>query len=189
MKATVYWVVLALGSLAGPALGEPPQVSSSSTPASVGHPAPVWRYDGEDYYLVDRASAPGRKELVFLRDGDSPEKCNRRLIIRKEAAKDLRAFEKSYVRTWDQAQRDVVYRSPQKLVHSGWLQKGELLQWKVMHWELQGGAVVCTEFELLSRPPTADRKSMEGLVGRQVDSWRKQLASMMKQAPGLLAVP
>jgi hypothetical protein len=154
----------------------------------VGNPAPVWRFDGDDYYLIDRSHKPGEKVLAFLRDGDSPETCSRRLWLRKVACKDLRAYEKSYTARWDQTQRDVVYRSKFELVHSGWVQHGQLLQWRLMHWELQGGALVCAEYELLSRPPSADRNTMSGLVTRQYQGWRKQIAAMMKQAPALLHV-
>ena len=179
-------LALAAASLAGPLWAAPPQ--PSSTPAPVGHPAPVWRFDGEDFYLIDRKAQPGQRILAFLRDGDSPDTCSRRLWLRKVACKDLRSYEKSYTAKWDQTQRDIVYRSKLKLVHSGWVQQGELLQWRLMHWELQGGALICAEFELLSRPPSGDRKTMAGLVDRQYQGWRNQLATIMKQAPALLNV-
>ncbi len=154
--------------------------------APVGHPAPAWRFDGEDYYLIERSARPGERVLAFLRDGESPETCSRRLWLRKVACKDLRAYELSYTRHWDQSQRDVTYRSNTKLVHSGWVQKNGLVQWRLMRWEMQGGALVCCEYELLSRPPTSDVKMMSALVDRQSEGWRKQLTTIMKQAPALL---
>lgn len=126
--------------------------------------------------------------LTFLREGDSPDTCSRRMWLRKVACRDLRSYEKSYVQHWDQSQRNVVYRSKYKLVHSGWVQQGELLKWRMMHWEIQSGALVCAEFELFSRPPSSDAKAMRALVDRQFGSWRQQLAAMMKQAPALLEV-
>ena len=182
----VFLVMLAGLSLAGPLWASPPQPVDKPIP--VGHPAPVWRFDGEDYYLVDRSIKPGLHILAFLRDGDSPDSCSRRLRIRKVACKDLRKYELAYTARWDQSQRDVVYRSRVKLVHSGWVQHGNLLEWRLMDWELQGGALVCAEYELFSRPPSGSREIMEGLVKRQYEGWRKQLVSMMKLAPALLQV-
>ena len=175
-------------------LGDPPEhgpsASASASPneAPAAHPAPVWRFDGEDYYLVDRDVRPGERSLAFLKDGDSPDRCNRRLWLRKVAGRDLRAYELAYTKQWDQTQRDVTYRSSTRLVHSGWVQKGPLLYWRQMHWEVRGGAIVCSEFELLSRPPTPDLKAMTQLVTRQQPSWREQVTSMMKQASTLLQV-
>lgn len=148
-----------------------------------GSPAPVWRFDGEDFYLIDRASKPGSRVLAFLRDGDNPDTCDRRLWLRKVACKDLRAYELAYTRNWDQSQRDVRYRSAVKLIHSGWVQKGQVLEWRLMQWELRGGALVCAEMEISTR---GDAKLMGGLVDRQYDSWQQQLTGMMKQAPALL---
>lgn len=148
-----------------------------------GSPAPVWRFDGEDFYLIDRAAKPGSRILAFLRDGDNPETCERRLWLRKVACKDLRAYELAYTRNWDQSQRDVRYRSATKLVHSGWVQKGQVLEWRLMQWEMRGGALICAEMEIATR---GDGKLMAGLVNRQYESWRQQMATMMKQAPALL---
>ncbi|MFN8611571.1 MAG: hypothetical protein U0931_28765 [Vulcanimicrobiota bacterium] len=149
----------------------------------VGSPAPVWRFDGEDFYLIDRSTQPGSRVLAFLRDGDNPESCERRLWLRKVACKDLRAYELSYTRSWDQSQRDVKYRSAIRLVHSGWVQKGQVLEWRLMDWERQGDSLVCAEMEIATR---GDGKLLVGLVNRQYDNWRSQLSGMMKQAPGLL---
>lgn len=178
------FLIIAALLFGAPALAAPPL---PAVPVA-GHPAPVWRFDGEDFYLVDRDHQPGQRLLAFLRDGDSPETCNRRLWLRKVACRDLRSYEKTYTRNWDQGQRNVVYRSKFKLVHSGWVQQGELLKWRMMHWELQGGALICAEYEMFSRPPSGDAKAMAALVERQHDSWRKQLAVIMKQAPALLEV-
>jgi len=176
-----------LGALPWDVHATPPQVPTNQSLA--GSPAPVWRFDGDDYYLVDRNVRPGNRILAFLKDGNSPDTCSRRLWLRKVACKDLRAYELAYVAKWDQSQRDVRYRSALKLVHSGWVQEGNLTKWRLMHWELQGGALVCAEFELLSRPPSSDVKLMSQLVQRQQDSWFKQVAGMIKQAPRLLEPP
>lgn len=145
-------------------------------------PAPVWRFDGEDYYLVDRSNQAGTRVLAFLRDGDSPEYCERRLWLRKVHCKDLRAYELAYTRSWDQSQRDVRYRSSSRLVHSGWVQKGSLVKWRLMEWIMQKDGLLCAELEISSKN---DTKLLAGLVNRQYENWWKQLSGMMKQAPAL----
>lgn len=179
--------VLALGVFPFAVQAAPPQAPAHQS--LTGSPAPVWRFDGDDYYLVDRNVKTGSRFLAFLKDGSSPDTCARRLWLRKVACKDLRAYELAYTAKWDQSQRDVRYRSAVKLVHSGWVQEDNLSKWRLMHWELQGGALVCAEFELLSRPPSSDVKLMSQLVQRQQDGWYRQVASMMKQAPRLLESP
>lgn len=171
---------LALWALVGFAWGVP------SPNASLGNPAPVWRFDGSDFYLVDRTSTPGLRSLSFLQEGDAPDNCSRRLTLRKVACKDLYAYEKRYTSGWNMDQRDVTYRSAQRLCHSGWTQKGDLLVWHLMNWEMRDGALICSEFELLSRPPCSDAKAMNELVLRQHPRWNLQLKEMMKQAPVLL---
>lgn len=158
------------------------QVAAWAAPLA-GHPAPVWRFDGEDYYLIERASQPGSRVLAFLRDGDSPDSCDRRLWLRKVDCKNLRQYELTYTHGWDQSQRDVRYRSAVKLIHSGWVQKNGVFQWRLMNWEIQGGVLVCAEMEITAR---GDAKLLAGLVERQYESWRGQLVGMMKQAPALL---
>lgn len=170
--------------LLGSAHAAPPQPASEQVLSA--SPAPVWRFDGEDYYLVDRQVAPGSRVLAFLQDGTTPESCARRLWLRKVGCKDLRAYELNYTRRWDASQRDVRYRSPIKLVHSGWVQEGGLTKWKLMHWRLHGGALYCVELELLSRPPSANVKQMSELVRRQQDNWYRQISTMAGQAASFL---
>jgi hypothetical protein len=168
-----------------PGLAQPAEAQSSKKVP--GRPAPVLRFDGEDFYLVQQESRPGARTLAFLKDGDTPEKCSRRLWIRKVACKDLRAYEKAYTANWDQAQRDVTYRSDTRLIHSGWTQQGELLQYRMMVWEQQGGALMACEFELLSRPPAQQAAAMTELVNLQRLHWAQELKALFKQAPKLMA--
>lgn len=167
-----------------PMLTPPAQAAGRKTVKA--RPAPVLRFDGEEYFLVEQSSAGGAHRLAFLRDGDSPEKCNRRLWIRQVPCTDLRAYELKYTANWDQAQRDVTYRSPSRLVHSGWTQPGALLEYHLMHWEQQGRFLLSCEFELLSRPPSADAAAMRQLVRVQDKHWSRELKGLFKQAPRLL---
>ena len=149
--------------------------SAEKAPTQTFRPAPVWRFDGADYFLCDRQKQDGTKSLVFLEEGKNPETFSRRLWVRKLAGAKLRDYEKKLTGTWDQDQRDVRFRTDNKLVHSGWIQKGNLLVFRLMHWEMHGSALLCVELELVSRPPLRDAKSMRELVNRQYDSWRGQL--------------
>lgn len=156
--------------------------SAEKATAPVFRPAPVWRFDGGDYFLCERDKQAGRKSLVFLEESQNPETFSRRLWVRKIAGVSLRDYEKKLTGNWDQAQREVRYRTDSKLVHSGWVQQGNLLQFQLMHWEVQGSALLCLELELVSRPPVRDAKSMRELVTRQYDSWRAQLEQAMPAA-------
>lgn len=167
-----------------PSLAQPAEAQSARQ--IVGRPAPVLRFDGDEFYLVEQSSKPESRVLAFLKDGDTPENCSRRLWIRKVACRDLRAYEKAYTANWDQAQRDVTYRSDTRLIHSGWTQPGNLLQYRMMVWEQQGGALMACEFELLSRPPSHDAKSMTELVNLQRLHWAQELKGLFKQAPRLM---
>lgn len=175
-------LLLALGA---PLAAAPPADLAHEAPQA--QPAPVWRFDGEDFFLCERAARPGLKTLAFLRETDSPDRCNRRLWIRKAACKDLRSFEKQFTAGWDASKRDVTYRSSTRLVHSAWIQRGSLVEWRLMHWELHGGALFGCEYELLSRPPTHELNKMSELVKRQRENWTRQLAEISRQADGWLA--
>lgn len=155
---------------------------ASATP----QPAPLLRFDGDDYYLVDRSSKPGQRTLCFMRDGDAPETCVRRIWIRKVGTRDLRSYEKKVVAGWEEARRDVTYRSDVKLHHSGWTSVGNTPEWKLMNWEQHGGALICCELEFLARPPAADAKALEGLTLMQREHWTRELKAIAKQAPELL---
>ena len=175
-------LLLSLGAIC---LAAPPREVANE--ASQAQPAPVWRFDGEDFFLCERVARPGLKTLAFLREADSPDTCNRRMWIRKVACRDLRSFEKQYTAAWDQSKRDVTYRSATRLVHSAWVQRDNLVEWRLMHWEIRAGALMGCEFELVSRPPTHEVAKMVELIKRQRENWVRQIEDMSHQTDTWLA--